>query len=152
MLRSTIRMAGAPCWGSRQSRTAGAATCGGRTTDAFYARPGVSKTGGSTLLTASCPGRILPDQEDSMPPRVAPIAATLGAVVTDLELAHMDAPTWKTVEQAFHEHAVLVFPGQNLTEEEQVAFAKRFGDIELLAPNPEQRAVAISNQKPDGSV
>jgi alpha-ketoglutarate-dependent taurine dioxygenase len=87
-----------------------------------------------------------------MPPRVAPSAATLGAVVTDLELARMDIPTWKTVERAFHEHAVLVFPGQNLTEEEQVTFANRFGDIELLAPDPGQKAVAISNQKPDGSV
>src|SRR5438552_19201184 len=87
-----------------------------------------------------------------MEPRVAPIDATLGAVVTGLTLARMDASTWKTVERAFHEHGVLVFPGQNLTEEEQVAFANRFGDIELLAPDPEQKAVAISNQKPDGTV
>jgi alpha-ketoglutarate-dependent taurine dioxygenase len=87
-----------------------------------------------------------------MPPTVVPIAATLGAVVTDLELARLDTPTWKTVEQAFHEHAVLVFPEQNLTEEEQVAFAKRFGDLELLAPDPGQKAVAISNQKPDGTI
>jgi alpha-ketoglutarate-dependent taurine dioxygenase len=87
-----------------------------------------------------------------MEPRVAPIAATLGAVVTDLELARMDTSAWKTVEQAFHEHAVLVFPGQHLTEEDQVAFANRFGDIEVLAPNPEQKAVPISNQKPDGTV
>jgi alpha-ketoglutarate-dependent taurine dioxygenase len=87
-----------------------------------------------------------------MEPRVAPIEATLGAVVSGLTLANMDASTWKIVEQAFHEHAVLVFPGQNLTEDEQVAFANRFGDIELLAPDPERKAVAISNQKPDGSV
>jgi alpha-ketoglutarate-dependent taurine dioxygenase len=87
-----------------------------------------------------------------MKPKITPIDATLGAVVTDLALAHMDAPTWKIVEQAFHDHAVLVFPGQNLTESEQVAFANRFGDIELLAPDPEQKAVAISNQKPDGTV
>ena len=87
-----------------------------------------------------------------MEPKVAPIDATLGAVVTGLALAQMDVPTWKIVEQAFHDHAVLVFPGQNLTEAEQVAFANRFGDIELLAPDPEQKAVAISNQKPDGSV
>ena len=33
-----------------------------------------------------------------------------------------------------------------------MAFATRFGDIELLAADPEQKAVAISNQKPDGSV
>ena len=40
-----------------------------------------------------------------MPPTIVPIAATLGALVTDLDLANMDAPTWKAVEQAFHEHA-----------------------------------------------
>ncbi len=90
--------------------------------------------------------------EGSHGAEVAPIDATLGAVVTNLDLARMDALTWKTVEQAFHDHAVLVFPGQNLSAEAQVAFANRFGDIELLAPDPEQKAVAISNQKPDGSV
>ena len=87
-----------------------------------------------------------------MEPKVTPIAATLGAVVTDLALARMDASTWKTVEDAFHRYAVLVFPGQHLAEAEQVAFANRFGDLELLAADPEQKAVAISNQKPDGTV
>lgn len=87
-----------------------------------------------------------------MAPRIVPIAATLGAVVTDLELARMDAATWKIVEDAFHEYALLVFPGQHLTESEQVAFANRFGEIELLAPDPEQKAVAISNRKPDGTI
>ena len=43
-----------------------------------------------------------------MEPRVAPIDAALGAVVSGL--ARMDASTWKIVEQAFHEYAVLVFP------------------------------------------
>jgi hypothetical protein len=45
-----------------------------------------------------------------MEPRIAPIDATLGAVVTDLDLSRMDAPAWKIVEQAFHDHGVLVFP------------------------------------------
>src|SRR5262247_3539477 len=87
-----------------------------------------------------------------MEPRIAPIDATLGAVVTDITLSQMDAVTWKAIEQAFHDHAVLVFPEQQLTEEEQVAFANRFGDLELLTPDPEQKAVAISNQKPDGAI
>jgi len=87
-----------------------------------------------------------------MGPSITPIDATLGAVVTGLGLARMDAATWKAVEQAFHEHAVLVFPGQDLMEDEQVAFASRFGDIELLAPDPALKAVAISNRKPDGAV
>ena len=81
-----------------------------------------------------------------MEPTVTPIDATLGAVVTDLELARMDDVTWKAVERAFHERALLIFPGQHLAEEAQVAFANRFGDIELLAADPEQKAVAISNR------
>ncbi len=87
-----------------------------------------------------------------MEPKVTPIDATLGAVVTGFALSQMDASAWKTVEQAFHDHAVLVFPGQHLTEDEQVAFANRFGDLELLAPDPAQKAVAISNQKSDGTI
>src|ERR1700730_5471923 len=87
-----------------------------------------------------------------MEPRVTPIDATLRAVVTGFALSQMDASTWKTVEQAFHDYAVLVFPGQHLTEDEQVAFANRFGDIELLAPDPEQKAVALRTQRPDRSV
>jgi len=87
-----------------------------------------------------------------MAPTVTPINATLGAVVSGLELAHMDEATWKVVERAFLEHGVLIFPGQHLTEAEQVAFARRFGDIELLAADPEQKAVAISNVKPDGTI
>jgi alpha-ketoglutarate-dependent taurine dioxygenase len=87
-----------------------------------------------------------------MGPTIAPLDATLGAVLTDLSLARMDEPTWRAVERAFHDHAVLVFPGQHLTEAEQIAFARRFGEIELLAADPEQQAVAISNRKPDGSI
>ena len=82
-----------------------------------------------------------------MDPRVTPIDATLGAVVSGLTLSQMDASTWKTVEQAFHDHAVLVFPAQHLTEDEQVAFANRFGDIE--APRPGPRAEGGGDQQPE---
>src|SRR4029079_3739666 len=87
-----------------------------------------------------------------MKPTITPIDATLGAVITDVDLSRMDAQTWKAVEQAFHDYGVLVFPAQGLSSEAQVAFANRFGDSELLAADPEQKAVPISNQKPDGSI
>jgi alpha-ketoglutarate-dependent 2,4-dichlorophenoxyacetate dioxygenase len=64
----------------------------------------------------------------------------------------LGAATWQWVEDAFHEFGVLIFPGQNLTAEAQVAFASRFGEIELLRPEPEAKAVSVSNKKPDGSV
>ena len=83
---------------------------------------------------------------------ITPIDATLGATITDIDLADMDAATWQVVEDAFHEFAALVFPGQDLSDEAQVAFASRFGEIELLRADPDAKAVAVSNQKPDGTL
>ena len=68
--------------------------------------------------------------------------------LADLKL---DQVAWRAIEAAFHEHAVLVFPQQQLSADEQIAFAKRFGEIETLTPNPELKAVPISNLKLDGT-
>ena len=85
-------------------------------------------------------------------PTITPTDATLGATITDVDLAAMDEATWRRVEDAFHEHAVLIFPGQALSEESQIGFARRFGDIELLRPDPQTLAVSITNQNPNGTV
>jgi len=62
--------------------------------------------------------------------KVEPLDATLGAVVSGVRLADLDDATWRAVEDAFNQHAVLVFPGQHLSSDEQKAFARRFGDLE----------------------
>ena len=85
-------------------------------------------------------------------PTVTPTDATLGATITDIDLAAMDESTWRRVETAFHEHAVLIFPDQALSEEAQIEFARRFGDIERMRPDPRTLAVSISNQNPDGTL
>ena len=87
-----------------------------------------------------------------MQPTITPLDATLGATITDIDLANLDEATWSIVEDGFHEYAALVFPNQHLTEEAQIAFANRFGEIEILRGNTEMKAVNISNQKPDGSI
>ncbi|MGI9336679.1 MAG: TauD/TfdA dioxygenase family protein, partial [Gammaproteobacteria bacterium] len=89
-------------------------------------------------------------QESPMEPTVTSTGATLGAIVTDLDLAKLDDTTWRTVEDAFHEYGVLIFPGQHLSEEAQIAFGARFGDIEHLIPN--KKIVPISNRREDGSI
>ncbi len=81
---------------------------------------------------------------------VRPLDATLGAVVTGVELRALDDDAWAAVEAAFHTHAVLVFPGQFLTEAEQEGFARRFGAIEAVAAG--RAVVPISNQRRDGSL
>ena len=84
-------------------------------------------------------------------PTITPIAASFGAVITDIKLADMDTGEWLVVEGAFHEYAALVFPDQHLSEDEQIAFAERFGNMELLRPDPTKKAVPISNLKADGT-
>ena len=80
-----------------------------------------------------------------MQPTVTPTNATVGAVLTDVDLANLDDATGRVVENAFHDFGALIFPNQHLTEEAQIAFAKRFGDLELLPPDDTMNAVSISN-------
>ena len=74
-----------------------------------------------------------------------PIDATLGAVVTDVSLNSLDDDTWQDIHKAFLEYAVLVFPAQHLTDEEQGTFALRFGNIEKLGPRQKAGVAPISN-------
>jgi alpha-ketoglutarate-dependent taurine dioxygenase len=83
---------------------------------------------------------------------IRPAGATLGATLTGVDLTALDEPTWRALEDAFHAHAVLIFPGQKLSAEQQTAFARRFGEIERLTKNPELEAVPISNVRADGSL
>lgn len=81
---------------------------------------------------------------------------TLGATVTGCDLSKIDDATFGQILDAFHEHAVLVFPKQFLSPEAQTAFGKRFGEIEhglvASAPAHDYEFFALSNTKPDGSV
>lgn len=83
---------------------------------------------------------------------ISPIDATLGAVITDVDLANLDDATWKEVHAAFLEHGVLVFPGQHLDAEAQGRFARRFGNLEQMSPKGETPTFPIANIKPDGTL
>ncbi|MCP5028074.1 MAG: TauD/TfdA family dioxygenase [Actinomycetia bacterium] len=80
---------------------------------------------------------------------VEPIDATFGAVVTGVNLADLEDETWPELRQLWLDYGLLVFPAQHLTNDEQVTFAKRFGDIEVIG---DLEIVALSNVKPDGTV
>ena len=81
---------------------------------------------------------------------IKPVDATLGAIVSGVQLAGLTDDEWVEVERAFHEHAVLVFPGQHLSADEQIAFARRFGSIEVLFEGYD--AVPISTVDRTGEV
>lgn len=78
--------------------------------------------------------------------------ATLGAIITGVDLADLDEPTWQRILDAWHEHALLIFPGQNLEAEAQAAFGERFGAIEYLTKDRAHKVIPISNVKPDGTL
>lgn len=61
---------------------------------------------------------------------VEPSGATLGATVHDVDLAAIDDTTFAAVESAWHQHGVLVFPNQGLSDAHHIAFTRRFGRLE----------------------
>ena len=81
---------------------------------------------------------------------IKPTGATLGAYITGIDLSRLTGAVWNEIEQAFHEFALLVFPNQGLTAEQQVAFAERFGEIEEVSPG--SKIFPITNIKGDGSL
>jgi alpha-ketoglutarate-dependent taurine dioxygenase len=77
---------------------------------------------------------------------VAPILdATFGAQVTGLRLTEINEATFADLYQTWLEYALLIFPCQHLSTDEQIFFAKRFGDLEF-------DLIPISNVCKDGTV
>ena len=73
---------------------------------------------------------------------------TLGAEVTGVALGALEGGHWLAIEQAFNDHALLVFPAQHLDDDAQLAFARRFGEIETLVQG--KTTIAISNRGEQG--
>lgn len=58
--------------------------------------------------------------------------APLGAQITGIDVAQpLDDATFRRIEDLFHERGVIVFRDQHLTDEQQIAFSRRFGDLEI---------------------
>ena len=58
--------------------------------------------------------------------------AALGAEIRGVDLAHPpDDATFAAIERAFDTHGVIFFRGQQITPQQQVAFTRRFGEIEF---------------------
>jgi alpha-ketoglutarate-dependent taurine dioxygenase len=81
---------------------------------------------------------------------IQPTDATLGAVVTGVRIAALDAGQWSAIEAAFHDHAVLIFPAQHPSRDEQVAFGRRFGELDSLVA--QTGTLPISNRLPNGEL
>lgn len=66
------------------------------------------------------------------PLKIDPIKdKVFGAVVTSMQLRELRADEFAAIDAALLEYGFLVFPGQFLTDEENIAFGKQFGDLEF---------------------
>jgi taurine dioxygenase len=57
------------------------------------------------------------------------LSAPLGAVIEGLDVRDVDDAGWRKLNELFCAHHVLIFPGQTLTPEEQMAFGRRWGEL-----------------------
>ena len=61
---------------------------------------------------------------------VRPLAEALGAEIAGVDLAQpVTDAAFEQIEDAFHEHCVLVFRNQRLTPQAHIGFSRRFGDL-----------------------
>src|ERR1051326_4576207 len=69
--------------------------------------------------------------------RVERLGYALGARIHGADLARtLDDETFERIRRAFLDHCVLVFRGQSLTREQQIAFTRRFGEVGTHEQSP----------------
>jgi len=61
---------------------------------------------------------------------VIPTGVALAAEARGVDLRHLDDAAFAQVMDAWHEHSVLLFRGQSLSDQELIAFSRRLGDLD----------------------
>ena len=61
---------------------------------------------------------------------VQPMAAALGAEMYSFDLRAIDDGAFAAIHQAWLDHQVLLFRDQELSDDDLVAFSRRFGDLD----------------------
>lgn len=69
--------------------------------------------------------------------QVAPLTPAIGAEIQGVDLANpMDEETFAELERAFAQHLVLFFRDQHMTEDQHLAFGRRFGPLHIHPAAP----------------
>ena len=63
---------------------------------------------------------------------VRPVSGALGAEVRGVDLRSVDDAGFEQIRDLLHEHEVLFFPGAGLSEDEHMAFGRRFGEVAIF--------------------
>ena len=94
---------------------------------------------------------------DNLAITIRKLTPVFGAEITGVDLTRLDDTTFEHIEDAFETYSVLVFPNQNLDDDAQIAFSRRFGELEKtqghIANNFQVKHVSeITNLDPDGKL
>src|SRR5579871_2009105 len=54
----------------------------------------------------------------------------VGAEIRGVDLRQVDAATFAAIASAWTQHSVLLFRGQSLSDDDLIAFSRRFGDLD----------------------
>ncbi|MBV9521263.1 MAG: TauD/TfdA family dioxygenase [Alphaproteobacteria bacterium] len=87
--------------------------------------------------------------------RLRPLEGGFGAEVLGVEVAAIDDATFPAIHAAFLEHQLLLFRDQRLPPAAQVAFARRFGEVQVHVMNQyhaggHPELYTLSNLDPEG--
>jgi taurine dioxygenase len=92
--------------------------------------------------------------------QIEPLSKHVGAEIKGVDVAALSDGAFEKVEDAYNRYSVLVFRDQKLTPEQHIAFARRFGDLEIsprtqfaLPGHPEVLVLSniIENGRPIGN-
>ena len=73
-----------------------------------------------------------PADNDDPALRLEPLSPVVGVEVRGVDLSKpVDDALFRRIHEAFLRHQLLVFPGQRLSEARQIAFARRFGEVQV---------------------
>jgi taurine dioxygenase len=75
---------------------------------------------------------------------VTPLTPAVGVEIGNVDLTAVSAAQFAQIEAAWHRHSVLLFRGQKLTDDDLLAFSRRFGELD---PPPNQER---GRQSPPG--
>jgi len=79
--------------------------------------------------------------------QVVPMSGSLGAEVRDVDLCSLDDETWSQIYELWLQNLVLFFPEQEMSPEDHVAFARRFGTVDVHPYLP-----TLSDERPEIAV
>ena len=83
---------------------------------------------------------------------VHPVSGLLGAEIKGVNLADLNDEQFTEIRQVFLEHSVIFFRDQDLTQEQHIAFANRWGEINVnhfFKPVEDYPMIAEVSKEPD---